>query len=271
MTVIAQTQRLPLPAVFNLSGRQACVLGGAGYLGRAISRQLAEHGARVMVCDYCEDASEQVAGEIAEAGYECQAVALDVGDGAAVAEQFDQIVGDHGELDAVINATSFYRNVAFDQMTLDDWHDGLRINLDAAFVISREAGRVMKPRGRGSIVHFSSMYGMVAPVGELYGEQPINPVHYGVAKAGLLQLVRYQAAEAGKFGVRVNAIVPGPFPSPSIQQSDPEFAQRLASRTMLGRVGKADEIAGAVVYLASDASSYMTGQHMVIDGGWTAW
>lgn len=261
-----------LPALFDLTGHSVCVIGGGGYLCRAACVNLAECGAHVVVADLSAEAGEAVAKQITDAGFSAEATPLDVGDEPALAAAFDRIAQDHGTLDAVVNATFFYRNVPLEEMTLDDWRDGMRINLDAAFLVSREAGRVMKPQGRGSIVHFTSMYGNVAPDPSLYSEgMNINPAHYGVAKAGVRQLVRYQAAVMGKHGIRVNAIAPGPFPFAKMQQDDPAFATRLGERTMLGRIGRADEIAGAVVYLVADASSFVTGSQLKVDAGWTEW
>ena len=126
--------------------------------------------------------------------------------------------------------------------------------------------------GHGSIVHFSSMYGVVSPDPRMYpATQAVNPIDYGVAKAGILQLVRYQAVQLAPTGVRVNAIVPGPFPIPSTQGQDSEFMQRLRAKVPMGRVGNPKEIVGAVVFLVSDAASYVTGTQIVVDGGWTAW
>jgi NAD(P)-dependent dehydrogenase (short-subunit alcohol dehydrogenase family) len=130
----------------------------------------------------------------------------------------------------------------------------------------------MASRGSGSIVLFSSMYGSVSPDPRLY-EAPMNPnpVEYGVGKAGIQQLARYLAVHYGPRGVRCNAISPGPFPNPAVQAAQPAFIDRLAQKVPLGRVGQSSEIAGAVVFLLSDAASFITGQNLAVDGGWTIW
>ena len=149
-----------------------------------------------------------------------------------------------------------------------EWEKGLRVTLTGAYVLSRQAGRVMLAQGGGSIIHFSSMYGKVSPDPRIY-HPPLapNPVDYGAAKAAILQLVRYQAVMWGPKGVRVNAVVPGAFP----KGVEADFAKRLGERAPLGRVGRPMEIAGAVVFLASEAASFVTGTQIVVDGGWTAW
>jgi len=130
----------------------------------------------------------------------------------------------------------------------------------------------IRSSGDASIVNVASMYGLVAPDQRIYSSSgAASPFHYGPAKAAQLQLTRHLAAELGPERIRVNALVPGPFPRPEIKTDDPAFAERLARRTMLGRLGTADEIAGPLVFLASPASSYMTGASLVVDGGWTAW
>ena len=130
----------------------------------------------------------------------------------------------------------------------------------------------MQERDGGSIVLFSSMYGTVPPDPGVY-EQPMNPnpIEYGVGKAGIQQMARYFAVHYGRSSVRCNSISPGPFPNPNIQRDQPDFIDRLSQKVPLGRIGQAPEIAGAVAFLLSDAASYITGQNLAVDGGWTSW
>ncbi|EAY31998.1 bacilysin biosynthesis oxidoreductase BacC [Microscilla marina ATCC 23134] len=130
---------------------------------------------------------------------------------------------------------------------------------------------LFKKQGQGKIINVSSMYGMVAPDFSVYQNNDfLNPPHYGAAKAGVLQITRYFAAYLGKDNILVNAITPGAFPSPAVQENQ-EFINSLSSKSPLGRIGKPEELQGAFVFLASNASSFMTGQNIVVDGGWTAW
>jgi len=257
---------------FDLSGKTAWVPGGAGLLGSAVCRALAEHGARVVIADLRPEAAEKAAEDLVRDGLDAEGQALDIGDEAAVIRAVDDIVSAHGRLDCMVNMTFASTGARMEAMTAAQWEQGMRVSLTGAFVATREAGRVMAVGGGGSIVHFSSMYGTVSPDPRMYPpSQPPNPVDYGVAKAGLLQLVRYQAVFMADRGVRVNAIVPGPFPNPEAQGADPEFLTLLLKKTPMGRVGLPEEIAGAVVFLCSGAASYVTGTQVVVDGGWTAW
>jgi len=257
---------------FDLSGKTAWVPGGAGLLGSAVCRALAEHGARVVIADLRPEAAEKAAEDLVRDGLDAEGQALDIGDEAAVIRAVDDIVSAHSRLDCMVNMTYASSGVRMEAMTAAQWEQGMRVSLTGAFVATREAGRVMAVGGGGSIVHFSSMYGTVSPDPRMYPpSQPPNPVDYGVAKAGLLQLVRYQAVFMADRGVRVNAIVPGPFPNPEAQGADPEFLTLLLKKTPMGRVGLPEEIAGAVVFLCSGAASYVTGTQVVVDGGWTAW
>lgn len=256
---------------FDLSDRVAWVAGGAGLLGTAVSSALAQHGAHVIVSDLRAERCDALVESIRAAGGSAEGLPLDVGDEPAVARAADAAYARRGRLDAAVNMTCFTTARPMESMTGDEWEKGMHVTLTGAFLFAREAVRLMRPRKRGSIVQFSSMYGMVSPDPNMYGNQPVNPIDYGVAKAGVLQMVRYQAVMLAKDNVRVNAIVPGPFPNPAGQGADAGFCARLCAKVPLGRVGKAEEIAGAVVFLASDASSFVTGTQIVIDGGWSAW
>lgn len=259
-------------SLFDLSGRVALVAGGGGYLGGPVCEALARQGAHVIVADRRLDEAQAACARLAAEGLRAEAVLLEVTDEPAVAAALDRIQSAHGRLDVVVNATAWSSGKPMRDMTLDDWQAGVRVTLGGAFVLAREAGRVMVPRACGSIIQFGSMYGLVSPDPRIYAPNwTVNPADYGAAKAGILQLVRYQAVMWAPHGVRVNAVAPGPFPNPAGQGADAEFVARLSQRVPLGRVGRAEEIAGAVVYLASDASSYVTGTCLVVDGGWTAW
>ncbi len=257
---------------FNLTGRVAWVPGGAGLLGTAVCRALAEHGAHVVVSDIQGDRAEKNAWDMRRTGLKAEGMHVDIGDESSVADQIKQIVSRHRRLDVMVNMTYQHTKTAMEQLSAAEWNEALQVSLTGAFVATREVGQVMQEQGGGSIIHFSSMYGLVSPDPGMYPPtQRMNPVDYGVAKAGILQLVRYQSVLLAPRGVRVNAVVPGPFPIPATHGRDSEFIQRLQTKVPMGRVGRPDEITGAVVFLASDAASFVTGTQIVVDGGWTAW
>lgn len=247
--------------VFDLSGKVMVVAGGSGYLGTAVCKGLIEQGASVIVFDTKSPSNFTP---------ECYRN-VDVADEAAVARALVEVVSEHMALHCAVNMTFSNAGVPFDDLSLADWNRSLRTNVIGAFLFSREAARHIAASGGGSIVHFSSMYGVVSPDPRMYPTPDgANPVDYGVGKAGILQMTRYQAVRWAERKVRVNAVVPGAFPNPLVQQ-DAAFVAKLSAKNPMGRIGQPHELAGAVVFLASDASSYMTGQQLVIDGGWTIW
>lgn len=255
--------------LFDLTDRVILVTGGGGYLGGAVCDALAAHGAHVLVADIKLDMAQTTVDRIADSGStgSAEALALDVGDESSINEVYAGI----SKLDGLVNLAAACRGKTMDEMSLDDWEAGLKVTLTGAFLMSRGAARKMAERG-GSVVHFSSMYGMVSPDPRMY-EGLFNPnsPDYGAAKGGVSQLTRYQAVAWAKQSIRVNAVVPGPFPKTFGQGANAEFVERLSERVPLGRVGRPEEVAGSVVYLCSDAASYVTGTSLVVDGGWTAW
>ena len=260
------------PKRFDLSNKIALVVGGGGYLGVPICRALAEHGAHVVIADVQKTAAEKARDLLAADGFSVEMMSLDITNENIVKAAIDDIVNRHGSLDIAVNSTAYSTGKPMEQMTLADWEKGLSVSLSGAFVFSREASRVMVTQGNGSIIQFGSMYGKVSPDPQIYAPNyNVNPIDYGAAKAGISQVVRYMAVMLGPKGVRVNSVIPGPFPNPVGQGGDAEFVKKLSDKVPMARVGNAEEIVGAVVFLASEAASFITGTEIVIDGGWTAW
>jgi len=257
---------------FDLTGRVAWVIGGAGLLGTEVCKALAEHGAAVVLHDLNAERAEAVARDLREAGHTAHADQLDIIDEPGVTDAAKRIADTHGRLDVMVNMTYAHMKSSWDRASAEEFDRCIRVGITGSYVASREAGHIMAEQGSGSIIHFSSMYGVVSPDPGMYPDtQPVNPIGYGVSKAGILQLVRYQAVMQAKQGVRVNAIVPGPFPIPATHGQDNVFMNNLEAKVPMGRVGRASEIAGALVFLASDSASFVTGTSITVDGGWTAW
>ncbi|MHB0936483.1 MAG: SDR family NAD(P)-dependent oxidoreductase [Armatimonadota bacterium] len=258
--------------MFDFTGKVVLVAGGAGYLLSPACKGLAEHGAAVVIADMAEGRAERAAEDIRAAvhGARVQGIVLNACDEAAVRQVVDHAVVEYGRLDITVCAT--YRSIGkyVEELAIEEFREAVADNLSAALILARESARVMADGG--SIILFASMYGQVAPDPRAYvPPMKPNPIEYGVAKAGIIQMAKYLAAAWGPRNIRVNAIAPGPFPFPKTQEDEPEFTARLAAKTTLGRVGRQDEIAGAVVYLASDEASYVTGETISVNGGWTAW
>lgn len=252
---------------FDLGGKTALVAGGAGLLGAAVSRGLADHGATVVVADVDGSHGEAVA---ADAGADARFVECDVTDGAAVEALVETVVADHGSLDVAVN-TAYPRNEnygrPFEEVTLDDWRENVRLNVDSYFEVARRAALAMaeQPSG-GSVVNFGSIYGVEAPEFAVYeGTEMTSPVEYAAIKGAVLNLTRYMASYLGPEGVRVNAVSPG-----GVFDDQPEpFVENYRDRTPLGRMARPEDVVGAVVFLASDAAAYVTGHNLLVDGGWT--
>jgi NAD(P)-dependent dehydrogenase (short-subunit alcohol dehydrogenase family) len=256
------------PQPFRLDGRTAFISAARGHLGAAMTRALARAGAHLIV-NGRDDAKlalfeEQLRGE----GFSVERAAFDAADPGTVRDFFKS----RARLDILVNNAISMQVKSFSALEPADFAATYESAVTAAFEAVRAALPALKnaaaAAGEASVINIASMYGQVAPDGRLYAaRENQSPFHYGPAKAALLQLTRHLAAELGPHKIRVNALVPGPFPA----KADAELASRLAARTMLGRLGGAEEIGGPLLFLASPASSFMTGAALNIDGGWTAW
>jgi NAD(P)-dependent dehydrogenase (short-subunit alcohol dehydrogenase family) len=258
--------------LFDLSGRVVVVAGGAGYLASESCRALARQGATVVIADLNEErlatAVESIRAEVP--GARVKGVQFDAGEETAIRALTDSTLQDFGRLDGWVVATFFSIGKRVEDLTAEEFDKANHLNITSTFLMARMAAESMS--AGGSVVLFGSMYGLVSPVPQVYQPPMIpNPIEYGANKAGIIQMARYLAAHYGPRKIRVNAVAPGPFPTPQVDEKNPAFISRLAERTMLGRIGRQDEIAGTVVYLLSDASTYVTGHCLRVDGGWTAW
>ena len=250
--------------IFDMTGKVVIITGGSGYLGSACVEAMKGLGAIVVNADIMQRPE----------GLETLFVECNIREKDAFKELFKTVHEKYGKIDAVVNC-GFYgpqRKWAHDLEFMEDqdWCEYVDGTLTSVFRSVRDIVPYMKEKG-GSVVNFCSMYGLVAPDFHIYeeGSSSRNPPCYGSAKAGVQQLTKYAASDLAKYGIRVNCVSPGPFPRPSNQVND--FAEKLGAKTMLGRIGVNTEIAGAVALLCSDASTYMTGTNIVVDGGWTAW
>lgn len=255
--------------LFSLAGKNIWVVGGAGYLGQSVVKALDELGAKIV----CIDMDEKAQKFAESAGLKnVWPVSFNINQTSEIPALVNQLTEKHGIPDGLVNLAFGSTAKTLEQLTAEDFDQVNHAAITSTFVLAREVASHMLIRGRGSIVLFASMYGVVSPNDELY-HPPMNknPIEYGVGKAGVIQMTKYLAVHWGEKGVRVNCISPGPFPNPSVQQSHPDFINRLAQKSPMGRVGVAEEIAGPVAFLLSDSSSYVTGHNLVVDGGWTSW
>jgi len=256
--------------MFELTGKSVLIAGGAGYLGEAVCRNLAEAGARLMIADLAVERARSLAVQLAQNGATALACGLDVAEEDSIHTAVNGTVEAYGEIDVLINATFCSVGNSLADLTAEEFDRANRVNLTGAFLLARATADKMQDNA--SIIMFSSMYGQVSPDPQVY-RAPMhpNPIEYGVGKAGIIQMTRYLSVAWAPRRIRVNAIAPGPFPNPSVQANHPDFVRRLADQVPMGRVGQADEILGAVRFLASDASSYVNGEVIGVNGGWTAW
>ena len=261
---------------FRLDGRVAFISGATGHLGRPMSEALAGAGAHVILNARKKDVVEKVCAELRERGLSVSGAAFDVTDEAAVKENVASIREKHGRLDVLVNNASAGRPGTIETATREDFEQLYRVNVIAAFQMLQEAIPLLKKAavktGGASVVNIASMYGSVSPDPSIYVTSGANsPPYYGAAKAALIQMTRYAACHLAPEGIRVNCISPGPFPAARYLQSDPAFHEILKGKVPMLRTGEPRELCGPLLFLASDASSYVTGIDLHVDGGWTAW
>lgn len=260
--------------IFSMDGKVVVLTGAAGYLGSALVEGLLEFGATVVAGDIISKKPEEIIKN--NKNYDrLHSLVCDISCTDSIKELFKKAKSLCGKIDVLINCgvygAGYGQGSQIEFMTDDVWQKGIDGTVGSTFRCTREVIPYMIENGSGSIINFSSMYGLVSPDFRIYGENPSkNPPNYGAGKAAVIQLTKYSAAQLAEKNIRVNCVSPGPFPAPH-NSTDEAFINKLTEKTMLGRTGKPVEMVGAVLLLASDASSYMTGSNIVVDGGWTAW
>ena len=273
---------------FDLTGRVAIVTGGPGLLGKEFCRTLAEAGAIVVIADLNADGVNTLTMTLIKSGYHAMGVATDITLPESVQALVDETRAVYGRLDILVNSAGLDPKFdpqalaemakkgavsgAFEDYPLDAWKAALDVNLTGMFLCCQAAVKPMLAQGKkGSIINICSTYGLAGPDQRIYqrdGKQSsYKPVYYSVTKAGVLGLTRFLSAYYAGTQMRINALTPGGV----YNNHDEVFLQAYSSRTILGRMAEKDEMNGALLFLASDASSYMTGSNLVVDGGWTAW
>jgi NAD(P)-dependent dehydrogenase (short-subunit alcohol dehydrogenase family) len=269
---------------FKLGTQVAIVTGGAGLLGREFCRTLTEAGASVVVADIDAAAAEAVAGQLVQAGYRVLGLGLDVTSPESATALVEATLKTFGRLDILVNSAALDPkfdaealarggNIGrFEDYPLDKWNAAMNVNLTGMFLVTQACVQPMLAQGKhGSIINICSTYGLNGPDQRIYQKegrpQTYKPVYYTVTKAGVLGFTKYLAAYYMGTEIRVNALTPGGI----YNNHDDAFVTNYSAKTILGRMAYLDEMNGALLFLASDASSYMTGSNVIVDGGWTAW
>ncbi len=246
--------------LFRLDGQTAVVVGGAGGLGAAMARGLAEAGAAVAVADFKAGQAKVVADGIVKHGGRALAVAVDVAERASVERMAAETEARLGAIDVLVNSAGITHRSSADQFPEAEWHRVIAVNLSGVFWGCQVVGRRMLARGRGSIINIASIAGEIGLTGT---------VAYAASKGGVVMLTRALATEWAPQHVRVNAIAPSWFESNigDLIHREPNYAERAMRRVPMGRMGKPDELIGAALYLASAASAMVTGHVLAVDGG----
>jgi gluconate 5-dehydrogenase len=245
--------------LFNLENKVAIVTGGYGHLGTAMTLALSQYGAKVIVAGRSKEKFDDKFSNSSNIYFE----KIDINSSVSIKECFANVNLKFGKIDILVNNAHTAKGNSQENMTDEDWAYTLEGVLGSVHKCIREITPYFKKNNFGKIVNISSMYGVVSPDFKMYEgnncEKYLNPPHYGAAKAAIIQLTN------------VNAVTPGPFPKEIIQNENPEFIRRLKNKNPLNKIGKPSDIAGAIVLLSSNASDFITGQNVIIDGGWTIW
>jgi NAD(P)-dependent dehydrogenase (short-subunit alcohol dehydrogenase family) len=265
--------------LFSLQNKVAVVTGAAGLIGKQHCNALSEAGANIIVCDIDKDKCEQLAGELKTKSF---GIETDITKPESVKNLKEKILDEFGKIDILVNNAAIndmFENPStagelsmFENYPLNMWQKSIDVNITGTFLCSQILGTEMAKAGKGSIINIASTYGIVAPDQSIYrkkdGSQNFyKSAAYPVTKGAVIAFTKFLAAYWGNKGIRVNALSPGGVEN----NQDEYFIENYSAKTILGRMAKSTDYKGAIIFLASDASEYMTGANLIVDGGWTAW
>jgi len=257
--------------MFDLDGKTVVITGGVGLIGEAFSKACSESGANLVIVDIDERKANELIERMRKEGRQNVIFSrCDITKVQDVQNMIDAVVAKFGKIDALVN-NAYPRNTnygrKFEEVTYEDFCENVSLHLGGYFLMAKEVSKVMIKQNRGTIINMGSHYGFAAPRFEIYeGTKMTMPVEYAAIKGGIINLTRYLASYLGKYNIRVNTLSPG-----GVFDKQPEsFVRKYSERVLLGRrMANVDDLTGALLFLISDASRYITGQNIVVDGGWT--
>lgn len=268
MTVTDSANNSATMRLFHLDGKTALVTGGAGIYGAHIVQALAQSGANVVVASRDKQKCEDLTQKLQKEGLSVESAHLDLASESSVRALRDKLIADYGHLDVLVNNAVARAGGDLRDASAGDWERAMKVNSTGLFLACQIFSEPMQKARSGSIINIASIYGMVGPDFSIYsGTQIHNSVSYSFSKGGMINLTRYLASFLAPYQVRVNCLSPGGFRTEDMPAS---FVQNYSRHTLLGRMAEPDDIKGPIVFLASEASRYITGLNLPVDGGWTA-
>lgn len=258
--------------LFDLDGRTVIITGGSGYLGTVMSEIVAELGGNLILMSRNMNKNRRLADKLTtQFGNKIRVIEANIGQSESIDKAMKLIIEEFGKVDVLVNNAYYGSGGELLSMSQEDWVKGIDGSINGVFRMTQRVLGNMVENKYGRIINIASMYGVVAPNVSVYEDNEFyNPANYGAGKAAIIQFTKYIASVYGKAGVTCNSISPGPFPSRKVQENK-AFIKKLEEKVPLGRIGKPEELKGLIALLASDASSYINGANIPIDGGWTAW
>lgn len=258
--------------LFNLENKISVVTGGSGYLGKSICEGLLEAGSDVYLLGKSKKNLELATSYLKKNNFKkIKALKTDISSFKTIQKTICDIEKEAGRIDVLVNNAAYSNDGNFDSKIEKTWNYGIDGTINNVFRVTKLVLPIMQKQKKGSIINLSSIYGVVSPDPSIYGKTGFdNPPEYGAGKAAIIQFTKYLAVHYAKFGIRSNSISPGPFPNKQVQKHK-KFISELKKKNPMKRIGEPSELKGPIVFLASNASSFITGQNIHVDGGWTIW